>query len=110
MRISLLLLTVLLIATAVKGEKPLSDMTATNAGQGRLEPLFTAVLQYQSDSLKSAVVPSEGREGAFIGTSDGTLSGTQSAGRSERRSGRVTASIHWCVQANQSQRGCTFVR
>jgi hypothetical protein len=53
-----------------------SDLIATSAAQGSLEPLFTAVLQYQSDCRKSAVVPSEGRDGAFIGTSDGTVSGT----------------------------------
>ncbi len=80
MRTSRLLLTVLLIATPVRGEKPVRDVIATSAGQGSLAPLFTAVLQYQSDSPKSAVVPSEGRDGAFIGTSDGTVSGTQLRG------------------------------
>lgn len=50
MRTSLLLLTVLLIATPVRGEKPVSDVIATSASQGSLEPLFAAALQYQSDS------------------------------------------------------------
>ena len=81
MRISLILLTVLLIATPVRGKKPMSDMIATSAGQGSLEPLFTADLQYRSDSPQSTVVPSEGREGALIETSDGTVSGTQLRGK-----------------------------
>lgn len=50
MRISLLVLTVCLIATPVRGEKSMIDMEATSARQSSLETLFTMDLQYRSDS------------------------------------------------------------
>jgi hypothetical protein len=86
MRTSLLLLTVLLIAAPVRGENPVSEVIATSAGQGSVEPLFTAVLQYQSDSPDKTVVPSQGREGALIGNGDGTVAGTQ-----------VRGTVHWSL-------------
>jgi hypothetical protein len=41
-----------------------------------LEPLFEAELRYRSDSLADAVIPPEGREGAYIGSGDGSVRGT----------------------------------
>jgi hypothetical protein len=45
-----------------------------------LEPLFQAVLQYKSESEADAVVAVEGREGAFIGSDDGTVKGDRIRG------------------------------
>ena len=40
-----------------------------------LEPLFEAELRYKSESAADAVIPPEGREGAYIGSGDGSVSG-----------------------------------
>lgn len=40
-----------------------------------LEPLFEAKLWYTSESPEDAVIPPEGREGAYIGSGEGTVSG-----------------------------------
>jgi mercuric ion transport protein len=45
-----------------------------------LEALFTAVLQYRSDSPDSSIIPNEGREGAFIGSGDGVVTGKRLSG------------------------------
>ena len=45
-----------------------------------LEPLFSAILQYHSTSERDAVVPADGRGGAYIGSGDGTVTGGQLRG------------------------------
>ena len=47
---------------------------------GHVEPLFRAVLQYRSESEQDAVVAAEGREGAYIGSGDCTLTGERLRG------------------------------
>ena len=51
-----------------------------------LEPLFQAVMQYRSVSETDAVVPAEGREGAYIGSGDGTVKGD-----------RIRGTIRWSL-------------
>jgi hypothetical protein len=61
--------------------------TATTAsGEKRLEELFRADLQYTSESESDAVVASEGREGVYIGSGDGTAIGT-----------RLRAKLRWSL-------------
>ncbi len=57
-----------------------SEKVATTPNDSSLEPLFTATLQYRSDAPDSAVVPNEGREGAFIGSGDGMVTGDRLSG------------------------------
>lgn len=57
-----------------------SKKVATAPNGSRLELLFTATLQYRSDAPDSAVVPNEGREGAFIGSGDGMVTGDRLSG------------------------------
>ncbi len=57
-----------------------SKKVATAPNGSRLELLFTATLQYRSDAPDSAVVPNEGREGAFIGSGDGMAIGDRLSG------------------------------
>lgn len=40
-----------------------------------LDHLFSAVLQFRSESPADAVVPAEGRQGAYLGSGDGTVTG-----------------------------------
>jgi hypothetical protein len=84
MRITLLLLTIALTACLLaKGESPINrpNETATACSdQSRLEPLFKADLQYRSESEEDAVVAAEGREGAYIGSGDGTATGDRLRG------------------------------
>jgi hypothetical protein len=54
--------------------------TTTSSGQSRLEALFEADLQYRSESESDAVVDAEGREGAYIGSGDGTVVGDRLRG------------------------------
>ena len=71
-----------------------------------LEPLFQAVMQYQSDSETDAVVPVEGHEGAYIGSGDGIVTGD-----------RIRGTIRWSlwsgncvyplVRKGQKIPGCT---
>jgi hypothetical protein len=49
--------------------------TSTSSGEGHLEPLFKANLQYRSESQSDAVVVAEGREGVYFG-SGGLIIGT----------------------------------
>lgn len=56
--------------------------------EGRVEPLFRAVLQYQSTSEKDAVIGAEGREGAYIGSGNGTITGE-----------RVQGTVKWSLWA-----------
>lgn len=46
----------------------------------RLSRLFTAMLEFTSDSPVDAVVPSDGRDGAYIGSGTGSISGDQLRG------------------------------
>jgi hypothetical protein len=46
----------------------------------RLSRLFTSVLEFTSDSPAEAVVSSEGRDGAYIGSGTGTVDGEQLRG------------------------------
>jgi copper chaperone len=66
-------------------EKPMQTPSTSPSVSG-LEPLFTAVLNYRSDSPESSVIPNEEREGAFIGSGDGAATG-------ERLSGTVRWSL-----------------
>jgi hypothetical protein len=46
-----------------------------SSGESGLEALFKADLQYRSESESDAVVGTEGREGVYIGSGDGTVAG-----------------------------------
>lgn len=46
----------------------------------RLTRLFTAVLDFTSDSPADAVVPAEGHDGAYIGSGTGSVDGAQVRG------------------------------
>ena len=59
-----------------EADKTANTLTGTNG----LEPLFTAVLQYRSNSQSDAAVSTEGREGALIGSGDGRATGEQVEG------------------------------
>jgi len=50
-------------------------------GENRLEGLSRADLQYTSESESDAVVATEGREGVYIGSGDGTAIGAKLRGR-----------------------------
>ena len=80
-----------------KGDSPIKrpNKSATASwDQSHLEPLFKADLQYRSESQADAVVTAEGREGAYIGSGDGTArQAIGFAGRFAGRSGPATASI-----------------
>jgi hypothetical protein len=54
--------------------------------KGRLEPLFRAVLQYRSESESDAVVAADGRERAYIGSGDGSVTGD-----------RIRGTIRWSL-------------
>jgi hypothetical protein len=84
MRIFMFLLCVLLTASQVKGETRMSASTTNptaSAAGAEVRSLFTANLQYRSDSPDQTVVPSDGREGALIGSGDGSVTGTQLRGK-----------------------------
>ncbi len=49
-------------------------MTATTVAE-ELEELFTAELQFRSESPSDAVVAPEGREGVYLGSGDGAVTG-----------------------------------
>jgi hypothetical protein len=59
---------------------PTKDPVATDADSRRLVHLFRGVLQYKSQAEEEAIVPSDGREGAYIGSGDGTVKGDQLSG------------------------------
>src|SRR5947209_18738354 len=46
-----------------------------------IEPLFKAVLQYQSESQPDVVIAAEPHEGAYIGSGDGTVTGDRLRGK-----------------------------
>src|SRR2546421_3918220 len=73
---------VLAAAAGVQGGTSMNPSPHAPAGtsDGKLESLFTAVLQYRSDSPASAVAPAGDREGAFIGSGDGTATGARLRG------------------------------
>ncbi len=82
MLMTLLLVAVLSIATSSQsyGDKQVNDRTVepsttTPAGQAPLDHLFTAVLEFQSDSPADAVVPAAGRQGAYIGSGEASVEG-----------------------------------
>ena len=54
--------------------------TTSSSDEKTLEPLFKADLQYRSESESDAVVLAEGREGAYIGSGDGTVTGDRLRG------------------------------
>jgi hypothetical protein len=54
--------------------------TTTFSGECQLEALFKADLQHRSESQSDAVVNAEGREGAYIGSGDGTVIGDRLRG------------------------------
>jgi hypothetical protein len=54
-----------------------TETTTSHAGEGGLEKLFKADLQYKSESESDSVVPAEGREGVYIGSGDGTAIGAR---------------------------------
>jgi len=54
--------------------------TTSSSDEKTLEPLFKADLQYRSESESDAVVLAEGREGASIGSGDGTVTGDRLRG------------------------------
>jgi hypothetical protein len=58
------------------------SQTAEGKPVNGLEPLFQAVMQYRSESESEtdAVVAVEGREGAYIGSGDGTVTGERTRG------------------------------
>ena len=76
--IALAFLTLVLSASEVIGASTMtqSEKTApSTSGKTDLEPLFTAVLQHRSAAELDAVVSSQGRAGAYIGSGDGTATG-----------------------------------
>jgi hypothetical protein len=52
----------------------------TQLEESKVELLFRALLQYQSASEHDAVIGVEGREGAYIGSGDGTIAGEKLQG------------------------------
>jgi hypothetical protein len=84
MRTTLLLLALALTTCPqAKGEGPTnipSETAATSSDESHLELLFKADLQYRSESPADAVVASERREGAYIGSGDGTATGDRIRG------------------------------
>jgi len=75
-----------------------------------LEPLFQAVLQYRSESEADAVVAAGGREGAYIGSGDGTVKGDRIRGTVRwslwsgncvyplvRKGQKIPAGLHLCT-------------
>lgn len=69
-----------------KAVKTRAQAAAARLGVGGLEPLFTATLQYRSDSPDGAVISNEEREGAFIGSGDGAAIGE-----------RISGAIRWSL-------------
>jgi hypothetical protein len=57
-----------------------------SSGENRLEELFTAVLQYRSESESDAVVVAEGNDGVYVGSGDGTATGD-----------RLRGTVHWSL-------------
>lgn len=51
-----------------------------SSGESGLEALFSADLQYRSESESDAGVAAEGREGVYIGSGDGTVAGDRLRG------------------------------
>jgi len=79
----------------------LSTAALSMAPEGKpmdgLEPLFQAVLQYKSESEADAVVATEGREGAYIGSGDGTVKGD-----------RIRGTVRWSLWSGNCV--CPLVR
>jgi hypothetical protein len=71
-----------------KMNNPATDSIATNGDSRRVVHLFRAILQYKSQAEQEAVVPSEGREGAYIGSGDGAVEG-----------GRLSGMVRWSLWA-----------
>ena len=57
-----------------------TKVTTSPSSDNRLETLFKADLQYRSESPSDAIVGSEGREGVYIGSGDGTVVGDRLRG------------------------------
>lgn len=54
-----------------------SDEPVKSSREKGMEPLFTAVLQYRSESKPDSAIGADETEGAFIGSGDGTVTGDQ---------------------------------
>jgi hypothetical protein len=57
-----------------------TNIATSSSGDNRLEMLFNSDLQYRSESPSDAIVGSEGREGVYIGSGDGTVVGDRLRG------------------------------
>ena len=98
---------------AVKGRNEMDESarTITTVSEAtEIEPLFRAILQYQSESQPDAVFAAEPHEGAYIGSGDGTVTGDRLRGKIRwslwsgnclyplARSGQpVPAGLHLCT-------------
>lgn len=76
----------------------------------RLEHLFSAVVQFTSESHADAVIPADGREGEYLGSGNGTVTGNRVQGTIQwsfysgnclypriRRGERVDEAFHLCT-------------
>jgi len=70
-----------------------TKVTTSPSSDNRLETLFKADLQYRSESPSDAIVGSEGREGVYIGSGDGTVVGDRLRGTLRCRYGLGIAFI-----------------
>jgi hypothetical protein len=91
MRLTSLLVSIALIAGLTligHGGNAMSKVSSATAASEKkpLELLFRAVLQYRSASERDAVVPADGRDGAYIGSGDGTVTG-----------GRLRGTMNWSL-------------
>jgi hypothetical protein len=68
----------------------MSKLTSTASASEKipLELLFSAALQYRSTSERDTVVPAYGRDGAYVGSGDGTIKG-----------GRLRGTLNWSLWA-----------
>jgi hypothetical protein len=56
-------------------KSPVENVTSSPVKHASLESLFTATTQFTSESPVDAVVPPEGREGAYLGSGSGIATG-----------------------------------
>jgi hypothetical protein len=64
-------------------------VTSNPADGATLVSLFTATLQFTSESAADAVVPPDGRQGLYLGSGNGVVSGERV------RAARATDSAAW---------------
>jgi len=80
----LALTVVSLVCATLKGKSDMDESarTITTVNEAtEIEPLFRAILQYQSESQPDAVFAAEPHEGAYIGRGDGTVTGDRLRGK-----------------------------